>query len=96
MSEHDYIRYTRGCRCDECRAAKAAYMREKRAHWARKRRLSEADGAGRHFVAGITHGYSGYQDHSCRCEVCCASRARPGRVAPVLNDHSRKGPRMTH
>lgn len=75
MTEHGYGPYTRGCRCDVCRAAKADYMRRKRAVAAEWRALAEADGWGRHFVPGITHGYAGYQDWHCRCAVCRAARA---------------------
>lgn len=76
-AEHGYVRYTRGCRCQVCRAAKATYVRAKRAS-AREKRLWVAlfgDG-GRYVATGITHGYAGYQDYSCRCEVCTAARSK--------------------
>jgi hypothetical protein len=78
---HDYARYSQGCRCEECRAAKACYARTRRAAAAELRR--QANAAGRVYIAAeISHGYSGYRDFSCRCEVCCraakASRVRRG------------------
>ena len=75
--EHGYIPYTHGCRCDTCREAKAAYMREKRARSARKRKLAAA-GGGRHFVPQTQHGISGYQNHGCRCDDCCAAKSTAG------------------
>ncbi len=77
MSEHGtYTSYARrgGCRCDLCRAAKAAYVREsrKRAGMARVK----AELAGKTYVrSGIAHGLSGYQNHSCRCLVCITFKA---------------------
>jgi hypothetical protein len=83
---HGYIRYTKGCRCGVCREAKAAYMREKRADLARARKhINSRPNHGRNFVDGITHGYAGYQDYSCRCEVC--------KAAKVAEDDRRRGPR---
>jgi hypothetical protein len=68
---HGYSGYANGCRCDECRAAKRAYMRHKRARASVRRR--QAGGA---FVAeGITHGYAGYTDAHCRCYVCAGAKA---------------------
>ena len=71
--EHGYLAYTHGCRCDECRAAKAAYMREKRAA-AREAAGTLIDSLGRNYVPGIKHGAAGYKDHLCRCEVCTAAK----------------------
>jgi hypothetical protein len=71
---HGYSPYTHGCRCQVCRDAKAAYMRDKRSRGHKVRRFVESrPGAGRNYVDGITHGYAGYQDYSCRCEVCRAA-----------------------
>ena len=75
MAEHGYGRYSNGCRCDVCRSAKTDYMRRKRITGRAKRRAAEADGHGRHFVPGITHGISGYQDHQCRCRTCLAAKS---------------------
>lgn len=71
---HGYGRYTRGCRCEVCRFAKAAYMRTKRISSGRRRRLVQATGEGYHFVPGITHGISGYTDFNCRCPDCCSTK----------------------
>lgn len=68
--KHGYNRYAYGCRCDVCRAAKAAYMRDKRAQAAEIRRAALADGAARYEATGTEHGRSGYQNHGCRCPVC--------------------------
>lgn len=69
---HGYVSYTHGCRCEICRVAKAEYQRELREKRHRVRRLVErpSRAAGRNYVDGITHGIGGYQNHSCRCEVC--------------------------
>lgn len=64
---HDYGPYSRGCRCEVCRAAKAERMRKLRAG---RRAAQMAFVGGRNHVEGITHGYSGYQNCLCRCEVC--------------------------
>lgn len=71
MSDHGYVPYTRGCRCEVCRNAKSTYMRAKRR---RARRVRESVG-GRLFVEHIRHGTAGYKDHSCRCEVCRAAKS---------------------
>lgn len=62
---HGYNRYTHGCRCEECRAAKATYMRDKRAR---------ARAVGQRVVEGIKHGTAGYKDHLCRCETCLGAK----------------------
>lgn len=72
---HSYGGYSNGCRCDVCREAKATRMREYRARARRALRLVQSTGTGRNFVPGIKHGYSGYQNHACRCEVCTRARA---------------------
>lgn len=76
MSAHGYVAYTHGCRCDECRAAKAAYMRQKRrAARDYAGQLIAVDGS-RYVAPGITHGtYAGYQDARCRCLECTAAKA---------------------
>lgn len=72
-TEHGYNAYASGCRCEVCRDAKAAYMREARARRWRTLRLVRTHGTGRNFVDGITHGYSGYQNYACRCAICTAA-----------------------
>lgn len=74
MSAHGYGRYTRGCRCEICRTAKADYMRARRVTSREKRVAAEADGWGDHFVPGITHGIGGYDNFSCRCVSCRAAK----------------------
>lgn len=79
---HGYVAYTHGCRCDECRTAKAAYIRERR-QVAREvaARLSTnltgnrgrewPVGTERHYVPGIRHGSSyAYHERGCRCLDC--------------------------
>lgn len=75
---HGYGRYSRGCRCGVCRAAKAAYSRSRRS---RARTLANLWGNGlsrdgRHFVPNITHGRYGYEERGCRCDICLGSRAK--------------------
>lgn len=67
-AEHGYYLYTAGCRCAVCRAAKAKYIREKRA--AARARALVGTNRGAHLVPGIKHGIFGYQEHRCRCDVC--------------------------
>lgn len=71
---HGYSAYTTGCHCEVCKAAKASYMRDKRAS-ARELRIRAALFGERYEAQGITHGYAGYQDHQCRCPVCTAARS---------------------
>jgi hypothetical protein len=84
---HDYARYSQGCRCGACKAAKAEYIRTRRAATADLRRQAAATGQV-YVAAGITHGASGYRDASCRCDVCCrakkVSQVRCGRRAEAV------------
>jgi hypothetical protein len=74
-ADHGYGRYTSGCRCDVCKAAKVTYTRDRRAQ-ARTRR-DAARAAGREYVAtDITHGLYGYQTHKCRCFTCKLANAQ--------------------
>lgn len=59
-SHGSVTRYRRGCRCDRCRSANAAYFREFRASMRAQGRVPY----------GTKHGYSGYVNYGCRCEVC--------------------------
>lgn len=71
MSEHGYGAYASGCRCEDCLAAKAAHMRDKR-----RREAAYANGQpGRYVARAETHGYSAYTDLKCRCPVCVAAKA---------------------
>jgi hypothetical protein len=69
-----YARYSNPdhpCRCEGCRAAKAAYVREKRAAARAAATASLIDERGR-YVAPIDHHGTqyGYQEASCRCLEC--------------------------
>jgi hypothetical protein len=64
--QHGYATYTCGCRCRRCRAAKAAYMRERRAAATQIARPGIAVTA-----KGVTHGTrSAFEEHGCRCQPC--------------------------
>jgi hypothetical protein len=66
LAEHGYNRYSNGCRCETCRAAKAAYIGE-------RRRAATARAAPGRVVPGIKHGTRrGYKELGCRCEPCTA------------------------
>lgn len=75
MTTHGYGRYTLGCRCETCKAAKTERTRMYRQ--AARLRRDAARAEGREYVAaGITHGLSGYQAHACRCLVCKVANAQ--------------------
>lgn len=73
---HGYTAYTRGCRCEVCREAKNAYMRERRAE---ARQEAQRHSVGKRgdvgairFVADVrSHGTSyAYYERGCRCSEC--------------------------
>lgn len=73
---HGYVRYTRGCRCEVCREAKNAYMRQRRAE---ARTEAQRHSVGRRgepgsarYVADVrSHGTSyAYYERGCRCSAC--------------------------
>jgi len=69
---HGYGGYSRGCRCDICREAKATYMR------ARRKVTTPAQAPlGTRFVAPLTrHGTRyGYEEKGCRCFACTTAHA---------------------
>ena len=85
-----YARYANranGCRCEECRDAKADYMRDRRAR-ARRTAVEAgteslrpgssstwADGAIRYIAPDIKHGTRfGYEEAGCRCFDCTEAR----------------------
>jgi len=72
--EHGYGRYTGGCRCEICSAAKTAYNRARRAQARAMRDAVRAEGR-EYVAAGITHGLYGYQTHKCRCLICKVANA---------------------
>lgn len=83
-AEHGYGPYSNGCRCDTCRAAKADYMRTKRARAAALRIAVEIATGGRiRYYAGdhFQHGLAGYQDLGCRCPTCTAAKSASDRKA---------------
>lgn len=79
---HGYGGYTRGCRCDNCRTAKADYVRQRRdAARALANRIGNGvSTSGRHYVSGITHGRYGYEERGCRCDICLEARAEHWRA----------------
>jgi len=89
-ANHGYGPYTRGCRCEICCTAKREYQRTFRNNWRARRNRQVALGAGgRNLIDGITHGYAGYTEYSCRCAVCSAAklaacqRARAANPGPI-------------
>jgi len=87
---HGYGPYTHGCRCDECKAAKREYIRERRRvarEAARKHttnlrgvvgngRLGWPSGTERHYVPGVKHGTSyAWFERGCRCIDCTRWRS---------------------
>ena len=69
MSDHGYGAYTRGCRCEVCRQAKADYMRARRAAG---RSIAVPDTG----VCGVLHGTRyAYEERGCRCRLCKQARA---------------------
>jgi hypothetical protein len=61
---HGYGGYSRGCRCEVCKDAKAKYMSAKRRAATQSAQPGEA-------VTGVTHGTrSAYKDKGCRCGKC--------------------------
>ena len=72
---HDYSGYTGGCRCDTCRAAKAAYMRGRRGAARREGARDLAETGERRTVQWISHGTTGYYEYGCRCERCLGEKA---------------------
>jgi hypothetical protein len=66
-THHGYGAYTQGCRCPECKDAKAAYMRE--------RRSTAYLAATPEPVPDVTHGTrSAYEERGCRCPECKAAQ----------------------
>lgn len=64
------------CRCDDCRAAQATYVRE----WARRQRIGRPDGRRNRPVRTPSHGTAyRYKRFECRCERCRAANARQSR-----------------
>lgn len=60
--------YNQGCRCQDCRAAVARYMREHRRERAVELANREPGTEDR-----FEHGYSAYVNWGCRCGICSAA-----------------------
>lgn len=59
--------YQQGCRCDPCRAARSAYMRE----WVQEARVRAAEGE-----LAVQHGtLHAYRTYGCRCRPCTEAGA---------------------
>jgi hypothetical protein len=76
MSEHGYAAYTKGCRCETCRAAKADYMRTRRAAGRAQAQEFAAKYKGARLMAdGARHGTrAAYDERGCRCYACTKAR----------------------
>ncbi len=89
IDTHGYGGYSRGCRCEVCRTAKAAYMRRRRAT-ARTVARRYTDATGRHLAYGVTHGtVSAYEEGGCRCQPC--TTAITTKRADELTRHRARG-----
>lgn len=84
---HGYNRYTRGCRCEVCKQAKAAYMRERRAEARRLTQITPNRYVRRHAGRDVKHGTSfAYYEVGCRCQACRAFH----NAARVKRYHNKK------
>lgn len=87
MSNHGYGAYTNGCRCEVCRAAKADYMRERRAaahvlaqRYTETHGSRRGPGAVRFVASNVIHGSRyAYIEHGCRCFDCTDANTAAGR-----------------
>lgn len=69
ITKHGYTGYTHGCDCDVCRAAKAEYMRKRRAEATARRR------SGVKIEGDFTHGtFFGYEEKGCGCWECSEAK----------------------
>lgn len=75
---HGYVTYSRGCHCTTCRAAKAAYMRNRRANAARVAMNAARQGL-RHIAYSEVHGRAAYDELGCRCPSCFTARQEANR-----------------
>ena len=67
------------CRCERCRAAWTAYVTLYRLPGVTQRRAAQERGETYVTAKGITHGLTGYQSHSCRCDVCRRAKSEDNR-----------------
>lgn len=65
---HGYGAYARGCRCSQCRAAKAEYMCSHRAELARTPAPTQVHGT-----------RNGYDNWRCRCTPCVEAKRAASR-----------------
>jgi hypothetical protein len=89
MTGHGYTAYTRGCRCEVCREAKADYMRARRAagralaqkHTSTRRgQPARLVGTYRYVAPVERHGTrAAYEEHGCRCFDCTEARTAADR-----------------
>lgn len=76
----EYTKYSNDhCRCVPCTAAHAAYITEMK--WQRRTRAD----------AQIPHGYGGYTNWMCRCDVCRAAKREHNRAYMARKRAERKG-----
>lgn len=93
-ARHGYGSYSHGCRCGVCRAAKADYMRDRRAAARARaqantrsstgqrgaRESARAPGAYRNVASIEKHGTRyGYEEAGCRCLECTDARMESDR-----------------
>jgi hypothetical protein len=78
---HGYGRYTIGCRCDTCTAAKRQYVADLRA-----RRLGEP------VPAHVQHGKrTTYEHWGCRCAACVQAKRDAARVYDHAHRRASRG-----
>lgn len=80
-----YTRYTAGCRCTDCKAAKAAYMRQRRAAGRDAARARQSNTPLHPFGAG---GRAAYLERGCRCFEC-REATTIARVFALANQRAR-------
>lgn len=77
-----------GRACKKCRAAKAAYMRERRAA------AHAARAAGTVVEGDFRHGTrAGYEEHGCTCDPCSKARASADKRYRLRHVEAQRGPR---
>lgn len=100
---HGYGKYSNGCRCEVCKAAKAAYMAKRRrfgrgiaqrwtTHTPGRPALSEP-GVGRYVAPVESHGTRfAYEEHGCCCLPCTDARAEHDRTRKARKRLQHAGP----
>lgn len=59
--------YRRGCRCNDCRQAHAAYQRK----WRQQNRTKKR--------APLSHGRNGFANYGCKCTICVTAQRENGK-----------------